>query len=115
MKTIQKRFSNHKSLSQVGHGKFYDFCRQKGFETAKIELIQSNIPVGELFEVERDYIIAAGTDPLLLNTMSNYKKTAEEMMTERRKRDREYSRAYYKKNKEYILSKRQKNNISIIE
>jgi hypothetical protein len=113
-KTLQKRLSAHKSMSQRWSNKFYNFAREQGWNYCKTEAIQTDIPVGELFDVEREYIIAADAKDgtAVLNTMSVYKKTAQEMMDERRKRDREYSRSYYQRNKETILAKRNKNNLT---
>jgi hypothetical protein len=115
-KTLQKRLAGHKAMSQRCSGKFYDWCRQQGWNYATSEVIQNNIPIGELFDVEREYIIAADAKDgtALLNTMSVYKKSAQQMMADRRKRDREYSRSYYQRNKEVILSKRQKNNLTTV-
>lgn len=115
-KTLQKRLTGHKAMSQRCSGKFYDWCRQQGWNYATAEVIQNNIPIGELFDVEREYIIAADAKDgtALLNTMSVYKKSAQQMMADRRKRDREYSRSYYQRNKEVILAKRQKNNLTTI-
>jgi hypothetical protein len=109
-KTIQKRLSAHKTMSKYWSSKFYNFAREQGWEHATIEIVQHNVPIASLFDLERLYIIQgdAKDGTAILNTVSVYKKTPQEMMDERRKRDREYSRAYYERNKEIILAKRQK-------